>query len=505
MVMGKRVGYMRVSTREQARYGHSLENQEEILRLAGAEEIYKDVKSGAKSRENLEKIMELARARQVDEVIFNYVDRFGRDTPHTITCVKELNKLGIKIKILAQDIDTTTPQGMIMVEMLSVFAAAERYMLQDRVAKGWAHLRKREKAIKPPFGFRVENDRYYLADRRGDDIDHSDEFLCLLADGKAYTKADLARDTIEIFLREGSVCATIQAINIKYGIRKFSRNDAGGNLLKHGFHWSKSGLTDWLHNPTLRGHTCYLRRKERKVQDKEKWDVKCDTHPDQAILNEQQYEQIRATLAANKTNLRSSSPAERKYAITGLIYCSECRAKMYSVCGKRRKNGESPRYFQCRNYRERACTNQKLIRADQVEAAILKALLDRRNDVAEELNEINQELKSSSRDKEVQAKLEELRGTLRGLIALGNNPAIKEAKLQIQNQIKLLEQRGKLKDLEVINIDKYLESITTPEGEVDTGALFDPGNVINLHRLVEAVWVLDGSVIDVELSFGNDE
>jgi DNA invertase Pin-like site-specific DNA recombinase len=492
------IGYARVSTREQANDSNALEQQIARLNSEGITEILTDVESGkSEDRKAFQHLMELVKSKQVDKVVLTRLDRFGRKTARTLDAIEEFKKAGVQLKFLDQELDTSTAQGKIMLEMLCALASAESHMLSDRVAKGWSHLRKTEKAIKPPFGYKVINDRYYLDDQ---------EFLCLKDEGTTYTKADLARDTIETFLREGSVGATLQKINTKYGISKFARNDAGGNLIKHGFHWSKSGLTDWLHNPILRGHTCYLRRKERKAQDKEKWDLKYNTHLDQALLTDQEYEEIQAILAANKTNLRRGDPSERKYAVAGLIYCAECRAKMYSTCGKRRKNGEQPRYFQCRNYRERACTNKKLIKAGQVEQAILKALLDRRNDAVEELNEINRELKSASREKEIQAKLEELRETLRGLLALGsNNPAIKEAKLQIQAQIKNLEQRDKLKDLETINVDKYLESITTPEGELDTGALFSPENTINLHRLVQAVWVLEGSVVDVELSFGNDE
>jgi len=372
-------------------------------------------------------------------------------------------------------------------------------MLSDRVSHGWQHTRNQAKAVKPPFGYRVEADKYWLADRRDQtDAKNNDEFLCLISTGECLTKADLSRDTIDTFLRVKGVCATIREINTKYGIQKFSRNEAGGNLLKHGFHWSKSGLTDWLHNPILQGHTCYLRRKERKAQCEEKWDVKPNTHPDAVLLTLEQYEEIKGILAANKMNLRGGGTG-RRYAVAGLIYCADCRAKFFSVSGKKHKDGFSPRYFQCRNYSERACTNKKLIRAERVEEAIITALVNRHNYVADELNELNRELASRRRDGEVEEKLGELRTQLQGLLALGRNPAFDLAKAQIKNQIKVLEERGKLTTIKKYSTDKFLQSLNVGD-KLDRGTLFAVENTDSLHKLIRSVSVRAGEVVAVELN-----
>lgn len=71
-----RIGYARISTREQA---ESLDNQKKILLDFGCERVYKDVASGAKaSRPGLSKALDFA--RDGDTIVVTRLDRLGRTT-----------------------------------------------------------------------------------------------------------------------------------------------------------------------------------------------------------------------------------------------------------------------------------------------------------------------------------------------------------------------------------------------------------------------------------------
>ncbi|MFN6453089.1 MAG: zinc ribbon domain-containing protein [Nostoc sp. EfeVER01] len=52
-----------------------------------------------------------------------------------------------------------------------------------------------------------------------------------------------------------------------------------------------------------------------------------------------------------------------KYPLSGLIFCGECRSACYSVTGSRGRNLPGLNYyFQCKNWRLRACSQKQMVR-----------------------------------------------------------------------------------------------------------------------------------------------
>jgi DNA invertase Pin-like site-specific DNA recombinase len=66
------------------------------------------------------------------------VDRLGRSLQDLIGFLSELHSLGIDLFLHQQRLDTTTPSGKAMFQMLGVFAEFERAMIQERVCAGLA-------------------------------------------------------------------------------------------------------------------------------------------------------------------------------------------------------------------------------------------------------------------------------------------------------------------------------------------------------------------------------
>src|SRR6188474_3333398 len=138
--------YLRVSTIDQ-----TTANQERGLReIAGRVgydivKVYKDHGiSGAKGREKRPAFDALCRdatKRQFDVVMAWSVDRLGRSLQDLIGFLSELHFLGIDLFLHQQGIDTTTPAGKAMFQMMGVFAEFERAMIQERVRAGLARVK----------------------------------------------------------------------------------------------------------------------------------------------------------------------------------------------------------------------------------------------------------------------------------------------------------------------------------------------------------------------------
>ena len=159
--MSKRVAfYLRVSTGEQ-----TTENQrrelEQVAKRSGWQvvEIYEDAGiSGANGREKrpaFDKLLKDASRREFDLVAAWSVDRLGRSLQHLVAFLGELHALKIDLYLHQQGIDTTTPAGKAMFQMMGVFAEFERAMIQERVKSGLARAKASGQRLgRPPVAAR---------------------------------------------------------------------------------------------------------------------------------------------------------------------------------------------------------------------------------------------------------------------------------------------------------------------------------------------------------------
>ncbi len=133
--------YLRVSTR-----GQTVENQERELRevadRAGWEvvAVYKDEGiSGSKGRDKrpaFDALLKDAVRRRFSMVASWSVDRLGRSLQHLIGFLSEIQGAGVDLYLHKQAIDTSTPAGKALFQMMGVFAEFERAMIVDRVNAG---------------------------------------------------------------------------------------------------------------------------------------------------------------------------------------------------------------------------------------------------------------------------------------------------------------------------------------------------------------------------------
>src|SRR5262249_45685486 len=139
--MKRAVLYLRVSTTEQ-----TTANQERELRDIASRmgckivKVYKDHGiSGAKGGDKRPAFDALccdATKRQFDIVMAWSVDRLGRSLQDLVAFLSEIHALRIDLYLHQQGIDTTTPAGKAMFQMMGVFAEFERSIIQERVRAG---------------------------------------------------------------------------------------------------------------------------------------------------------------------------------------------------------------------------------------------------------------------------------------------------------------------------------------------------------------------------------
>ena len=133
--------YLRVSTGEQTTENQRLE-LEQVAKQSDwhVVEVYEDAGiSGANGREKrpaFDKLLKDASRRKFDLVAAWSVDRLGRSLQHLVTFLGELHALKVDLYLHQQGIDTTTPAGKAMFQMMGVFAEFERAMIQERVKAG---------------------------------------------------------------------------------------------------------------------------------------------------------------------------------------------------------------------------------------------------------------------------------------------------------------------------------------------------------------------------------
>lgn len=133
--------YCRVSTDHQ-----TTDNQERELRAVAGRMGWEVVQcyvdqgvSGAKARSERPAFRAMekdAARRRFDMVMAWSVDRLGRSLQDLAAFLAELHSLGIDLFLHQQGIDTTTPAGKAMFQMMGVFAEFERAMIRERVKAG---------------------------------------------------------------------------------------------------------------------------------------------------------------------------------------------------------------------------------------------------------------------------------------------------------------------------------------------------------------------------------
>ncbi len=156
-VASKAVGYIRVSSEEQASSGFGLSTQEQAIRAFAASQGYELLEvvadpgvSGATKpgeREGFRRIVEMAEQGAFSVLLVWKFDRLARQIVYAVTAANDLQEQhGVQLRSVTEPIDTATPMGRTVFAILAGMAEQERQVITERTFLG-----RREKASRGGF------------------------------------------------------------------------------------------------------------------------------------------------------------------------------------------------------------------------------------------------------------------------------------------------------------------------------------------------------------------
>ena len=171
--MKRAVGYVRVSTEEQARHGASLEDQRARIAaycaanglelVAVREDAGISGAAGPGERPGLRALLEDVRSRGVDAVVFPALDRLSRSVRDLLALVED-DFARVEVHSLRERIDTGSAAGRFVLGVLGCAAELERGLMRERTSAGTRAALARRRAAGVdlggvPLGFRREGKR----------------------------------------------------------------------------------------------------------------------------------------------------------------------------------------------------------------------------------------------------------------------------------------------------------------------------------------------------------
>lgn len=166
-----KIGYARVSTEEQKTHA-----QTDALKAHGCEVVYEEKKSGGSLSRPILFAM-LKSLQPGDEVVVYKLDRIARSLKDLLSIQERIIEAGADFKSLTETMDTSSPAGRMIFQLLGAFAEFERELIRERTRVG-LHAAM-ERGAKP-------------GRARGLNPKQESESLAMWATGKV-TKSELAR------------------------------------------------------------------------------------------------------------------------------------------------------------------------------------------------------------------------------------------------------------------------------------------------------------------------
>lgn len=316
--------YVRVST-DSLQQEDSLENQTTYFKgfiTANPEwefvGIYSDqgISGYKENRPGFQKMIEDARAGNIDLIVVKSISRFARNTETVLKFTRELKSIDVGIFFELQNINTLSGAGELMLTILAAFAQAESEGASANAKM--TYKRKFESGI-PAHG--LESTFGYKANAQGD----------IVVDEE---KAAVVRQMFDL-AEQGIWPSKIKQYLNKNGVP----GCAGGD-------WDDTAVFRVLHNVSYKGDLILQktyrdsRRKQRKNEGQvDQWYI-AENH--QPIVPPKQWDKVQEILRKRSEHLQKPAPpkldkprsSQNTYPLSNLIYCPICGEKLIHKWGK---------------------------------------------------------------------------------------------------------------------------------------------------------------------------
>jgi site-specific DNA recombinase len=427
--------YMRVSGEEQARR-ESIETQAEFLdsycKLYGYEMagIYKDEAiSGTAAlyeRPAGRELLEGAKAGRFDTVLLYKLDRLGRTLLNVVDAHDRLMEAGVALRSATEPIDTSTPAGRLIFQMLASFAEFERATITERARDGLHRaVRNGKQPGRIPYGYDIAEDGSFVV---------------------VEEEAEIVRSIFRNFADGSTLYGEAVRLNEEH-IPSPGHKFRGRPRL-YGQSWSPPTVRRLLRQSAYSGtHTVQADSGpiERKVP---------------AIVLPELQQKALARLEENRRY--QNREGHRRYLLRGLITCDNCGVVYVGFPHLSDRRRYRHYKYGCSNRRKRHDQRAKQLNCPKVDARWLEEEVwqDIRSFVAdpgEVLDRVRQQMEEPSRA----GDLEERRASLTKRLASAQAEKGRYVKLYAQGRLDEAELETHLVDLKnrMDNLKMLIESV----------------------------------------------
>lgn len=327
--------YTRVSTTDQAREGHSLEEQEKRLRAmceANGYEVYKvytDAGISGKSTENRPAYIQMLkdmRKHKFNLILAFKMDRLSRSIIDFEEFFNEIKKYNCSVEFLCEKIDTSGAAGMMFARILGIFAQFERELIQERTIIGVeSAVDKGHFGGKAPLGYRHKLDETGKEKLKEWEI-FEDE-------------AKIVREIFDLCSSGNTYFQISTILKKKYPkiISKYVIDEETNEKTPVYRQWSDGSISAILNNKCYIGiyeHRKTIVTKETRVIE--------DKVPQ--IISEDLFNDCQESIARNSRNYYRS----KNYLFMQKVKCPKC-GRIMMCNGTKKPNGKEYLYYKCKD------------------------------------------------------------------------------------------------------------------------------------------------------------
>ncbi len=327
--------YTRVSTTDQAREGHSLEEQEKRLRarcISNEYEVYKvytDAGISGKSADNrpaYQQMLKDMKKGKFNLIMAFKMDRISRSIMDFEEFFNELKKYNCGIEFLCENIDTTGAAGMMFARILGIFAQFERELIQERTLVGVeSAVNKGHIGGKPPLGYKHKLDESGKHKLKEWEIDKDE--------------AEIVKEIFELCVSGKTYFQISKILKEKYPnvISSIKKNKETGEEKIIYRKWNDSSISTILNNKSYMGVYEY----RKCLKNKETIEI-AGVVP--AIISEELYNDCQEMIARNGRNYYRS----KNYLFIQRLVCPHC-GRIMACNGCKNKMKKDYLYYKCKD------------------------------------------------------------------------------------------------------------------------------------------------------------